>query len=129
MDMFFFFLAELSMRKNCRDNVTMFLGHKIVVHCTFLGATPFRHRNLNIYRIFPVKLYYIVTLSLSRSWKQPRAQLFFILPVRCCEEVKHGCYAEHRARRNRVPLKPEGEEGRRDQNNTCNKCVHLWQGQ
>ena len=41
-------------RQYCRDNVTMFSGHKVVCHCItiFIVATPSRHHDLNIFLIF-----------------------------------------------------------------------------
>ena len=65
--------SELGTRQYCRDNVTMFSGHMVVSFCTiniFGVAIPFRHRDLNIFRIFlSLRLFYIVALSLSRNYK------------------------------------------------------------
>ena len=47
--------AELGTQQNCRDNVTMFSGHKVVCYCNiivFVVATPSRHRDRYIFRIF-----------------------------------------------------------------------------
>ena len=47
--------TELGTRQYCRDNVTMFSGHKVVSLCniTIFGvATPSRHRDINILRFF-----------------------------------------------------------------------------
>ena len=64
--------SELGTQQHCRDNVTMFSGHTVIGYCIitiFIVATPFRHRDLNIFRKFPLslKLYYAVALSLSRN--------------------------------------------------------------
>ena len=43
------------MRQFCRDNVTMFSGHKVVWNChftIFVVATPSRHWGLTIFRLF-----------------------------------------------------------------------------
>ena len=48
-------LSELGTRQNCRDNVAMFAGHSNVgyyIMSIFIVATPFRPRNLNMFRIF-----------------------------------------------------------------------------
>ena len=42
---------ELGMRQHCRDNVTMYPGLQMFV---FVVATPFRHRDLHIFRFFLV---------------------------------------------------------------------------
>ena len=46
------------------------------------------------------------------SWSFSVNQL---LPVAGGEEIEHGGDAQHGARRHRVPLEPEGQEGRRHQ--------------
>ena len=48
-------LAELGTRQHCRDNVTMFSGNTIVAYsimAKFVVTNQFRHRGLNIFRIF-----------------------------------------------------------------------------
>ena len=48
-------VAELGTRQYCRNNETVFSGHKVVCYCniTLFGvAPPSRHRDLNIFRIF-----------------------------------------------------------------------------
>ena len=64
--------GELGMRQYCPDNVTMFSGH-IVRYCNitiFAVATQSRHRDLNSFWNFywSLRLFYIVALSLSRSY-------------------------------------------------------------
>ena len=51
--------SELGTRQYCRDNVTMFLGHKVVILISvlvilylFVVATPSRLRDLNIFLFF-----------------------------------------------------------------------------
>ena len=47
--------ATMLLRQRCRDNVTMFLGPKMVEYCImslFAAVTPFRHQVLDIFRIF-----------------------------------------------------------------------------
>ena len=67
--------TELGLRQFCRDNVTKLSGHKVICNChfiIFIVATPSRHWGLTIFRFFLVpdwslRLYYVVTLLLSRS--------------------------------------------------------------
>ena len=76
-------------RQHCRDNVTMFSGHKIVGYCImsiFVVATPVRHRDLTgtIFCIGSVKLHNIVGCRCREAQKLLRAQLcklynFFII--------------------------------------------------
>ena len=45
-------MPELGTRQYCRDNETMFSGHKVVCYCsiTIFGvAIPSKHRDLNIF--------------------------------------------------------------------------------
>ena len=58
--------AELGKRQYCRDKVAMFSGHKIVVCCIlymFVVATPFRHPDLKICRIFFLSLFHFSKYS------------------------------------------------------------------
>ena len=76
-DMIMIWKSELVTRKYCRDNVTMFSGHKVVCYCKitiFIVATQPRHRDLNIFRIFscPRVSINVVALSLLRSYKNCR---------------------------------------------------------
>ena len=48
-------IPEQGTRQFCRDNVTMFSGHKVVCYfniTTFSLATPSRNRDLTIFRFF-----------------------------------------------------------------------------
>ena len=59
-------MAELGTRQQCRDNVTMFSGHKTVSYCImpiFVVAIPFRRRHLKLFRIFSCLL---SSITLSR---------------------------------------------------------------
>ena len=50
-------VTELGTRQHYRDNVTMFLGHKIVHFCImslFVERISIRHRDLNPFRIFRI---------------------------------------------------------------------------
>ena len=81
-------LLELGMRQYCRDNETMFSGHKVVCYCnftTFGVATPSRHRDLNIFQFFSGSC---GSITLSRcccreAIKLSRAQLCKLLTQVC----------------------------------------------
>ena len=50
-----YYPAELGTRQHRRDNVTMFSGHTIGAYsimAKFVVTNQFRHRGLNIFRIF-----------------------------------------------------------------------------
>ena len=60
--------------QHCRDNVDIFSVHDIVGFCImsfFVMATPLDTETLTffVYFLLLLKLYYVVELSLSRSYK------------------------------------------------------------
>ena len=70
-------ITELGTGQHCCDNVTMFSGQTIVVvllhygYSIFVEASPFRHQNVNIFRILfvtePLTFCRFVALWLSRA--------------------------------------------------------------
>ena len=78
-------VSELGTRQDCRDNMTMFSGHKVVFYCKvaiFVVAIPSTHRDLNTFNIFLLPEALLrCRVNLSRSYKNCR------LPS--CDRVKH----------------------------------------
>ena len=69
--------SELGTQQYCRDNETMFSGHKVGCYChiTLSGvATPWRHRDLNMFWIF------------SGPWGS-----ITLSPFRCRKAIKLPC--------------------------------------
>ena len=79
---------ELGPRQHCRDNVTMFSGLKVVGFCTFtifVVATPSRHQDLNIFRIFScpwgsvtLSRYHIVVVAKLKYCRLPSSDNHYI---------------------------------------------------
>ena len=71
-----FLNTELGPRQYCRDNVTMFSAHKMVVYCILsivVVVTPVRHQDNNIFLIF------------SCPWS---AITLFVVAFKRCRESK-----------------------------------------
>ena len=73
-----FAISRLSLlmgtRQHWRDNVTMFSGHKVVGYCIltiFVVATPSRHRDLNIFRMFCFALWHFCVVAKLNDCRVP----------------------------------------------------------